>query len=154
MAASGAFSAAWRFTQEINMMNTMNRTLLHVQTPTSLDAHHLEILKGSTVLDVWANHPGETVDSGPIEVPAEANVVTFVVAAGRWSSITIEGSQDGGLNWERMAARSSMLGNVVATYGHRAALGGTTRARLTHLRVKASRAGKGAVKVGLEVGML
>lgn len=151
MAASGAFLAAWRFTLEIHMMNSMNRAPLHVQTPTSLDAHHLEILKGSTVLDVWANHPGETVDSGPIEVPAEVDGVTLVVAAGRWSSITIEGSQDGGVNWERMAAMSSMLGNVVATYAHRAAFGGIAGVRLTHLRVRASRAGKGVVKVGLEV---
>lgn len=44
-----------------------------------------------------------------------------------------------------------MLGNLVATYAHQAAFGTTAAVRLTHLRVKASRAGKGAVKVGMEV---
>lgn len=49
-----------------------------------------------------------------------------------------------------MAARSSMLGNITATYSHQGAFGTTAGARLTHLRVKASRAGKGAVRVGIE----
>lgn len=69
----------------------------------------------------------------------------------RWSSISIEGTQDGGKSWARLAARSSMLGNGVATYGHQGAFGTTAGVRLTHLRGKASRAGKGAVRVGLDL---
>ncbi len=44
-----------------------------------------------------------------------------------------------------------MLGNYVGTYVHTPAIGTTAGMRLTHLRVKTSRAGKGAVKAGVEV---
>ena len=152
MGAPGALQALWCITYEMNMNNTTDGVpVLQVQMPNELDGRHLEILKTSPALDVWSHHPGETVDSGPIALPSDASGATLVVAAGRWATIAIEGSQDGGKSWERLAVRPSMLGNVVATYAHQATYLGTAGVRLTHLRVKASRAGKGAVKVGLEV---
>lgn len=139
----------------MNNMNNMNNTttvpLVHALMPAELDGRCLGILKTSSVMNVWCQHPGQSADSGHIEVPPEATGATLVVSAGPWSSISIEGSQDQGRTWERLAARSSMLGFVTATYEPQPAHGQTPAVRLSHLRVKASRASKGAVKVGIEV---
>jgi hypothetical protein len=138
-------------TYEKNMNNHSTVALLDVTTPTELSAGQLAVFKTGPVLDVWCNHPGQTVDTGPIEVPTGATGATLVIAAGRWSSIEIEGSQDSGKTWERLAARSSLLGNLIAKYAPVPPIGTSPAVRLTHLRVKSSRSAKGAVKVGLEV---
>lgn len=61
------------------------------------------------------------------------------------SSVVVEGSDDGGETWERLTSRPCMAALVVR-YAR-----DPGPQRLTHLRVRASRAGKGAVKVGMVV---
>lgn len=136
------------------MNNNFTVALLDVSTPTELTAGQLEVFKTGPVLDVWCNHPGQTVDTGPIEVPKEATGASLVIAAGRWSSIEIQGSQDNGETWQRLAARSSMLGNLIAKYAPVPPTGTSPAVRLTHLRVKSSRSARGAVKVGLLTTLL
>lgn len=136
------------------MNNHSTVALLQVSTPTELTAGQIEVFKTGPVLDVWCNHPGQTVDTGPIEVPTGATGASLVVAAGRWSSIEIQGSQDSGKTWERLTARSSLLGNLIAKYAPAPPIGISPAVRLTHLRVKSSRSAKGPVKVGLRPSWL
>lgn len=117
--------------------------MIETYTPKELGERHLEILREGKVLDVWLPHAGEKADTGPLEVPQEATGVSLVVAAGPMSSVSVEGSSDGGATWDRLAARPCMAALVVR-YAR-----DPGPKRLTHLRVQANRAGKGAVKVGM-----
>jgi len=102
-------------------------------------------------MDVWLPPSGEQADSGPLALPPECTGAVLVITAGQYSSICIDGTQDGGKSWKRLASRATMAGCLVATYSHQGAYGTTKGVRMTHLRVKATRAGKGAVKAGLEI---
>jgi hypothetical protein len=118
--------------------------MIEVHEPKELGERHLEILQGGKVLDEWLPHPGVEARTGPLELPQEAPGASLMVSAGTMSRIVVESSSDGGATWAPVVTRASMRGFLVVVYTRN-----QEHQWLTHLRVKASRAGKGAVKVGM-----
>lgn len=74
------------------------------------------------VLDALGVRP-ERVTTDPLELPPEATGAALVASAGSTSTLNLEGSNDGGVTWERLASRSSMTGQHVATCEHEPANG-------------------------------
>lgn len=124
---------------------------VEIKLPADLDKHYWQRIRDHQVLDAWANGSGQRVTTDPLELPPGATGAALVVSAGGTSTLNLEGSKDGGETWERLASRSSMTGQYVATYEHEPAREGAPGVRLTHLRAMVDMWGKGAVKAGLEV---
>lgn len=119
--------------------------MIEIQQPRELGPSSLELLKAPyLVLDQFAERSAVSIDTGPIEIPQGATGGTLVLAVGSMSSVSIEGTSDGGQTWQKLQGFPCGLGFAVVKYEQEPAT------PMSHLRVKACTGHKGAKKVGFK----